>query len=97
MKNLPRQPRSRAKTAIILRVRSSSFRYYFWRLGEAVAGEVAVGGFVVGGVVVDEPLARRGVQAGDAVHEQLAVRGPSPRFRCDVAAAGAPERTGGAG
>ena len=81
---MPRQPRSSSKTAIILCGRPSSFDYYFWRLGEAVAGE---------------PLARRGEEeAAGAVDEPLVVvRGYSPPFRCDVAAAGARQRTAGAG
>jgi|GEM_PF-5582599 len=58
MKSVPRQPRSRSKTAIILCGRPSSFGYYFWRLGEAVAGE---------------PLARRGEEAAEAVDEPLVV------------------------
>ena len=83
MKNVPRQPRSRSKTAIILCGRPSFFGYYFWLLGEVVAGE---------------PLARRGEEAAGAVDEPLAVvRGVSPPFRCDVAAAGVPQRTARAG
>jgi len=75
MKNVPRQPRSRSKTAIILCGRPSFFGYYFWLLGEVVAGE---------------PLARRGEEAAGAVDEPLP-------FRCDVAAAGVPQRTARAG
>ena len=82
MKNLPRQPRSRSKTAIIPGGRPSFFGYYFSRLSE-VAGEL---------------LARRGAEAAGAVDEPLVVvRGLSPPFRCDIAAAGAPQRTAGAG
>ena len=84
MKNVPRQPRSRSKTAIILCGRPSFFGYYFWRLGE--------------GVVAGERLAQRGEEAAGAVDEPLVVlRGLSPTFRCDVAAAGAPQRTARAG
>ena len=84
MKNVPRQPRSRSKTAIILCGRPSFFGYYFWRLGEVV--------------VAGERLAQRGEEAAGAVDEPLVVVGGlSPTFRCDVAAAGAPQRTARAG
>src|SRR5260370_40637910 len=86
MKNAPRQPRSRSKTAIILGARPSFFGYYFWRLGEAVAGEA----------VADETLAQRGEAAAGAADEPLVVVSAfSPPFRCDIAAAAAPPRAAG--
>src|ERR1700736_1327243 len=117
MKNVPRQPRSRLKTPIVLGGRPSFSGYYFWRLGEAVAGEPlarcgeeAAGAVVAGeplaqreeepaGTVdAGEPLARRGEEPAGAVDEPLVVvRGFSPPFRCDVVAAGVPQRTAGAG
>ena len=84
MKNVPRQPRSRLKTPIILGGRPSFSGYYFWRLGEVVVAGVR--------------LEQRGEEAAGAVDEPLVVLcGLSPTFRCDVAAAGAPQRTARAG
>ena len=100
MKNVPRQPRSRLKTPIILGDRPSFSGYYFWRLGEAVAGEplARCGEEAAGVVVAGEPLAQREEEPAGAVDEPLVVvRGFSPPFRCDVVAAGVPQRTAGAG
>ena len=78
MKNVPRQPRSRLKTAIIPSGgRCSVFDHYCWPPGEvAVAGAAA--GEALGRsdiAVAGEALARRELAVADTVDEPVVGRG----------------------